>query len=121
MALPTLVAATAKPAGAVAVGGPRRLLVISIPGLGWRDVTDETTPNLRAFLEDAAIAGLSTRVSHRLTEPGEAYVTIGAANRAVADDAAAAAALAPDESYGTGTAAEEFQRLTGEPMTGAAA
>lgn len=119
LAIPTV--AAAPPAADTMVDPPDHVLVIAIPGLGWRDITSERTPHLRTFLEEAAVAGLSTRVKHRLTEPGEAYVTIGAGNRAVAEGTIAAPALAPDEPFATGTAAEEYARLNGQPMDAAAA
>ena len=97
-----------------------RLLVVSVPTLLWHDIDPEATPNLHAFLEDAAVAGLATRVSDRSTEAGEAYATIGAANRAIAPGDLAALALAPDEPYGLGTAADEYLRYTGRPLDGAA-
>lgn len=108
-------------AGSGAGEGPAsRLLVVSVPTLLWHDIDPDATPNLHAFLEGAAVAGLATRVSDRSTDAGEAYATIGAANRAIAPGDLAALALAPDEPYGLGTAGDEYLRYTGRPLDGAA-
>jgi hypothetical protein len=107
-------------AGAAEEQPASRLLIVSVPTLLWHDIDPVAAPNLHAFLEGAAVAGLATRVSDRSTEEGEAYATIGAANRAIAPGDLASLALAPDEPYGLGTAGDEYLRYTGRPLEGAA-
>jgi hypothetical protein len=38
-----------------------RVLIVTVPGVGWRDLDRLHTPVLRGFVEDAAVADLSTR------------------------------------------------------------
>ncbi len=99
--------------------GSGRLLIFSIPHVVWEDITPETTPNLRAFADESAVANLATRVTGRAATLGEGYATIGAGTRAPAPLETAAVAMAPDEPYGIDTAAAEFERRTGGPLYGA--
>jgi hypothetical protein len=89
------------------------LLVVAVPGLLWSDLGAGPTPAMDELVADSAVAGLATRVTHRVTRPGEAYATMGAGTRAVAPSDSAAVALGAEEAYGVGTAAEEYTRRTG--------
>lgn len=99
---------------------PPRVLVLSLPNLLWEDIDPDETPQLWALLDDAAVANLSLKVQRRAGPAGDSYATIGAGTRALASDELAGLVLAPDESYGLGTAAEEFERRTGTEFAGAA-
>ncbi len=91
----------------------RRVLVISVPGLRWQDLDGPELPALRALLDESAVASLATRVTHTITQPGEAYLTMGAGSRALAPPSMAGLAFGGDEPMGVGTAAEEYARQQG--------
>jgi hypothetical protein len=97
-----------------------RVLVLSVPHVAWSDLGRGDTPHLDALLDESAIANLAVRGVRRRTTPGEGYATISAGTRAGAPRDVDGIALAPDERYHGGTAAEEFRRRTGRPATGAA-
>jgi hypothetical protein len=97
-----------------------RVLVLSVPHVAWSDLGRGDTPHLDALLDESAIANLAVRGVRRRTTPGEGYATISAGTRAGAPRDVDGIALAPDERYQGGTAAEEFRRRTGRPATGAA-
>ncbi len=97
-----------------------RLLVFSIPHVGWEEITPGAAPNLRAFLDDAAVANLATRVTSRTTRLGEGYATMGAGTRAVAPGETASLAFMADEPFGIDTAAETYERRLGAPLEGVA-
>lgn len=104
------------PEAAAGPTGPpeeRRVLVISVPGLTWRDLEGDDLPNLRGLLDDSAVANLATRVTRVVADPGEAYLTIGAGTRAVAPREVAGLAFQVDEAFGPGTAGEEHARQQG--------
>ncbi len=117
-ALATVLAAVvllAAPGSAGAQDGdrPARVLIVSIPRLTWPHVADEEPPALAAFFAESAVGNLSLRTIGPRTSLGEAYVTIGAGNRAGARDGDAGRLLAPDDRIENGTAAEAFTRRTG--------
>lgn len=96
----------------------RRVLVLSVPGLTWEDVRDHEVANLRALLDDSAVANASLRVQRLATPPAEGYATLGAGTRAVANRATAGMAFNLDELFGEGTASEEATRQLGHPPDG---
>src|SRR3546814_1455384 len=62
------------------VGEPpvRRVLVVSLPGVSWAEVQEADLPNLDAFVEEAAIGDISTRIGRRRASITDAYLTNGA-------------------------------------------
>lgn len=104
---------------AAAPARPRKVLLVTIPRLTWRQVADGKLPHLAAFLEQSAVGDLSLRTIGPRTALGEAYVTLGAGNRAGARDGDAGRVLEVDEGYENGTAAQAYVRRTGWPVTGA--
>src|SRR3546814_9680580 len=68
------------------VGEPpvRRVLVVSLPGVSWAEVQEADLPNLDAFVEEAAIGDISTRIGRRRASSTDAYLTIGAGTRSIA-------------------------------------
>jgi hypothetical protein len=73
------------PAGAEAaapLGSADRVLVFSVPTLGWDELDDAGARHLEGFLADAAVAGLSVRSVSRLTTATDAYATLNAGTRA---------------------------------------
>ncbi|MCU1453569.1 MAG: hypothetical protein JWN46_1715 [Acidimicrobiales bacterium] len=121
------------PAASAAAGGstarspssagrpPGRVLIVTIPRLGWRDVVTQDLPNLKRFLSHAAIGDLSLRTIGPRTALGAAYATIGAGNRAGALELDAGRVLGPTERFEDGSAAASFLRRTGIDGTHAAA
>lgn len=97
-----------------------RVLVVSLPGLDWETVEDADLPNLDRFVDDAAIADMSTRIGRRNATPTDAYLTIGAGTRAVAPVVDTAVAVEPDETYGGVPSAELLARRLGEVPDGIA-
>lgn len=107
----------AAPAGAAPGAGttaPRRVLIVSLPRLTWDEVDQVRPPVLTRFLGGAAIASMSTRTVGPRTDGADAYLTIGAGNRADAlDPLTAGDAADVDESTPSGAAAEVYRRRTG--------
>ena len=67
-----------------ATEGTGNLLVFSVPGLTWADLERHDLPNIEAFLEGAAVADMVPRSVAQRSEAGDAYLTISAGTRAVA-------------------------------------
>jgi hypothetical protein len=61
------------------LGRAPRIVVVSIPGLQWRDLDASDTPNLDALLPARAL--LSVRTVHSRTTALDGYLTLGAGNR----------------------------------------
>jgi hypothetical protein len=95
-------------------GAPRRVLVVTLPRVTWDVVGEERPPNITAFLEEAAVASMSTRTVGPRTDGADAYLTLGAGNRADAfDPLTAGDASQATETTPTGSAAEVYRRRTG--------
>lgn len=104
----------------VTVDAADRLLVVSIPGVSWADVRSGALPNLHAFVGDAAVGNLATRIGRREATAPAAYLTMGAGTRAVAPRDAAGVALEPDELYHAERAVDVLQRRLGAAPDGVA-
>ncbi len=59
------------------------VVVIGFSGLLWRDVTEESTPNLYKFVEDSSGANMVVRTVEETTCPTEGWLTVGAGQRAI--------------------------------------
>ncbi len=97
-----------------------RVLVVSMPGLGWDDVKSADLPHLEGFLDEAAVADMSTRIGKRSARTTDAYLTLGAGTRAVAPRIDTAVAVEPDETYGGVPATELLERRLGSVPEGIA-
>ena len=112
--------------GAQTDGGPivddpvDRVLIVSIPGVSWEDVREHDLPNLEAFVSDAAIGDLSTRIGRRRASTTDAYLSIGAGTRSLAPAVDVAVALDPDETYAGVRTADILQRRLGRVPDGVA-
>ena len=104
------------------VGGAdvRRVLVVSLPGVSWKDVQRDDLPNLRAFVDHAAIGELSTRIGLRRASTTDAYLSIGAGTRAIAPSVDPAVAVDPDEPYAGVATADILLRRLGRVPSGVA-
>lgn len=95
---------------------PGRVLLVTFPRLTWERVRDVQPPVLTEFLEGAAVASASPRTIGAKTSPLEAYLTIGAGNRAAAvDREGAALAAAAEERTPVGRAGAVHERRIGHP------
>lgn len=108
-----VVLASPAPADPTGPRRDRRVLVVAVPGLTWKDLDGPGLTNLRALLDESAVANLATRVTRVVAEPGEAYLTLGAGTRAVAPKEVAGLVFQAEEPFGPGTAAEEHARQQG--------
>jgi hypothetical protein len=98
---------------------PDRVLIISVPGLTWEDVSRNDVPNLRRLLDDSALADLATRTISRLTKPPDGYATLGAGTRAIgAGTVIDGAAFQIDETVEGDRAGQVFARRTGDQVRG---
>ncbi|HEU5001737.1 MAG TPA: hypothetical protein VFW71_03020 [Actinomycetota bacterium] len=79
-------AAPARAARAPAAGArapvPAHVVIVSMPGVTWRDVMAGSAPTLRRLAQGGAVGALSVRVVDTPTDLASAFATIGAGNRA---------------------------------------
>jgi hypothetical protein len=116
-------------AGSAACGSPPpeleaspvdRVLVVSLPGVSWDDVAAADLEHLDAFVDDAAVADMATRIGRGPATATDAYLTLGAGTRAVAPEIDTAVAVDPDETYGGVPASELVERRLGTVPDGIA-
>jgi hypothetical protein len=100
----------ADPAGAAP--SERRVLVLSMPTLGWSDLYRGRTPNLDRLLDGSAVAALSVRDVVRTTSPADGYAAFSAGTRA-RGTGSSGQVLEPDEDFFGVPAGEVFRRNTG--------
>jgi hypothetical protein len=112
-----VLALTAAPAAADDAAPARRVLVLSLPFVSWEDLDLYDAPHLERFLDEAAIAGLTSRADRRSTKLADGYLTLGAGTRAVGDPATDGDALGFDEPFGRDTAGEVYFQRTGRTVT----
>jgi hypothetical protein len=94
-----------------------RVLVISLPHVAWRDITELALPNLDRLVAESAIADVTNRTIGK-RDLASSYLTIGAGTRAgstgLPDDGLG---LQADEPFGTITAAEAMRQRTGSQVS----
>lgn len=115
-----VVAGCGSPADDLDAPPVERVLVVSLPGLDWDDVEAADMPQLDAFVEQAAVADMTTRIGRRSASTTDAYLTLGAGTRSVAPAIDTAVAVEPDETYGGVPSAELLERRLGEVPDGIA-
>jgi len=93
--------------------------VVSLPGLGWDDVTPASTPTLAALADRGATGALSVKTIRRTTS-ADAYATIGAGTRATAPPGAGSSGRGVEERLPAGLTAGEQARADGRDPAGAA-
>ncbi len=104
------------PAAASPVQDPgrvERVLLFSLPRIGWVDLEGADLPNLRALLEVSTVSQLSHRTVGSRTTLSDGYATVGAGNRANGVGLIGELALARDEQIEGRYAAEAFASRTG--------
>ena len=94
--------------------GRPRVMIVSVPRLTWDQLVDEQPPNLIAFLDEASVGNMSLRTIGPRTPLGAAYTTIGAGNRAGANNADAGRVMRVSDRFENGSAGDAFNRRTGE-------
>lgn len=110
---------TAAAAAPVPDRAPRRILVVSMPRVTWADVAGHRPRNLLHLLRGAAVASMSTRTVGPRTDNPDAYLTIGAGNRADSPVASLPGDAAErTEDTANGPAAQVYRRRTGIRPTG---
>lgn len=62
------------------------VVVVGAPGLSWSDVSETGTPTLWRLVGEGASGGLIVRGTHEVTCPADGWLTLGAGQRASADD-----------------------------------
>lgn len=98
---------------------PRRVLIVTLPRVTWAAIRDQRPPNLVRFFDRAAVASMSTRTVGPRTGSADAYLTLGAGNRASAlNPLTAGDAAQLEETRSNGSAAEVYRRRTGIEPTG---
>lgn len=90
-----------------------KVLILSYPGLRWDEVLQQRPPVLLELLKTSAVASMSVRTIGPYTSLGEAYATIGAGNRATAEEAFAGIAYPPRAAVESDLAAEVLARRCG--------
>jgi hypothetical protein len=78
-------------------GQARRVLVVTLPGVTWRDVDERTMPALRELAGEGAVANVANRLGRRQADAASAYLTMSSGTRAFAVGGESGLALAPGE------------------------
>ncbi len=98
--------APGRPAGAVEPL-PARVILISMPGLGWDDLAPGATPALTSLADRGAIGALSVKTIGRRTTAAEAYATIATGARTTAPSGAGSSGWSVGERLPSGEVAGE--------------
>ena len=81
------------------------------------DLDEYEAPNIEQFLDEAAVAGLTTRSERRETKLADGYLTLSAGTRSVGDPSTDGDALGVDEPFGQDDAGEVFFTRTGRRVS----
>ncbi len=91
---------------------PDRVLVISIPHVGWADLEHADAPNLERLLAGSAVANMTARSGGGGFVAG--YLTLGAGKRSKGTDTPSdGMGFGVDDRFGDDTAGDAFARRTG--------
>jgi hypothetical protein len=121
LAVACLVAGTVSSSGAStstrrAPGAVERILVVTLPSVGWSAVDPVETPHLWRLFEDAAVGNLTARTVGR-ADLAAGYLTFGAGTRAAAARSPIdGAGMQPHEPWGSVTARDAFWLDTGHDV-----
>jgi hypothetical protein len=93
-----------------------RVLVISIPHVGWADLEQADAPNLKRLLAQSAVANMTARSGGGGFVAG--YATLGAGKRSKGTDTPSdGMGFGVDDRFGDDTAGDAFARRTGIART----
>lgn len=119
LALVPSAAGAAPGAGAEAQAArPGRMLVVSLPGVTWADLTSHDLPAIERFAHGAAVADLAPRSVSARSGPGDAYLTISGGSRAATKPEVDGQVLGVSERSSGSAAGDIFRRRTGTEPTG---
>ncbi len=115
---PTVIVTAASGTAAARDGDPkaRRVLVISLPAVNWKDVNKHELPNLNRLLDNSAVADLTNRSVRRDSRLGDGYLTLGAGTRSIgnlSETSSDGHAFEVGERFGADTAGQVYARRTG--------
>ena len=100
----------------LAPGDVDRVLLVSLPGVGWSSISEDATPNLWKLFETSAVGNLTVRTQGR-PDLASGYLTLGAGTRALAPQTPVdGAGMQPDEPFGEVTARDAFRHNTGRDV-----
>lgn len=89
------------------------VVVVGAPGLTWEDVEESRTPALWSLVQEGTSGGLIVRGAHELTCPADGWLTLGAGQRAAADDDGVQDCAAdPELAFDTDTAGDVIATIT---------
>lgn len=89
-----------------------RVLVISVPNVGWPDLVDADVPNLRRLLAGSAVANLTARNGGG--GPAAGYLTLGAGKRSLGTlTPSDGMGYGADDPFGASGAGAAYRRRTG--------
>lgn len=77
----------------------KRIVVVSVPRLVWKDLEKADVPNINSLVAKGAVANLGVRVLGSPFTPAKNYATVSAGNRSSAADSLSASFVQPDEIY----------------------
>ena len=103
----------AHPVSAQDEARPRRVLVLSLPGVTWQDISDDELPALRDLLASGAVADLAPRSVRHNSSPADAYLTISGGTRAIGDDTVDGLQLLRTEQFEGEPAEAVYERRMG--------
>ncbi|MGQ0824789.1 MAG: hypothetical protein ACT4OX_07155 [Actinomycetota bacterium] len=95
-----------------------RVLMLSLPGVSYRNLDLERLPNLAHLLDESAVANLSVRGVRRRPTLGDGYVTIGAGTRSVGRTLDEGECFSGSEPFEEGIAREAMARRAGIAVAG---
>ena len=95
---------------------PQRLLIISLPGAAWAQLSPTGLPNLDRLLNRSAVADLTNLTAKGAAHIGDGYATVSAGTRAASDAASGGLAFDTTERIAKSSAAQEFARRTGSTV-----
>lgn len=73
------------PAGTEETEGQPQVVVVGVPGLTWEVIDERTTPTLARLAREGGTAALVLRGTHEVTCSADAWLTLGAGQRAATD------------------------------------
>lgn len=92
---------------------PRRILLLSLPGVTWQAIADGELPALEDLLAGGAVADLAPRSVRHNSSAADAYLTISGGTRAVGDEATDGLQLHRDETFEGEPAESVYRRRMG--------
>ena len=112
---PAASAASPAPRPADTAAPAPRVVIVSIPRLGWEDVTPTNMATVTEVADRGAVGSLSVKTIGRRTSAAEGYASIATGARATAPDGAQASGYGRSEVLPSGQTALTAQAAAGHP------